>query len=62
MRRVLISNSALPCCSPVDFCAGSITAIAAAHTSGFALYHVGNAHWGDRTSLDTILDWVESAG
>ena len=49
-------------CRPVDVYADCITSIAAAHSAGFALYHVGNTHWGDGVSLDAIAGWVASSG
>ncbi len=47
---------------PVDFVARSIAAIGAAPRPSFATYHVVNAQWDDGVSLDTLVDWIASAG
>jgi fatty acid CoA ligase FadD9 len=47
---------------PVDFVAGSIATIGTAWRPGYTTYHVVNARWGDGVSLDTLVDWVASAG
>jgi fatty acid CoA ligase FadD9 len=47
---------------PVDVVAGSIAAIAADPRGGLATYHVTNPHWDDGVSLDTMVDWIRSAG
>jgi fatty acid CoA ligase FadD9 len=47
---------------PVDFVAGSIAGIASAPRVGYTTYHVVNAHWDDGVSLDTLVDWIASAG
>lgn len=47
---------------PVDVVAGSIAAIAADPRGGLATYHVTNPHWDDGISLDTMVDWIRSAG
>ena len=46
----------------MDIYAACLTSIASAHSSGFALYHLGNSHWDDGISLDRIADWVASSG
>ncbi len=47
---------------PVDFAAGSIAALSVQRSSDHRIYHVINPHRADGASLDTIVDWVESAG
>jgi fatty acid CoA ligase FadD9 len=47
---------------PVDFVARSIAGISMQPSSALAIYHVANAHWSDGISLDTVVDWVRSAG
>lgn len=47
---------------PVDFVAAVIAAATAAERASFGTYHVINPHYNDGTSLDTIVDWVQSAG
>ena len=47
---------------PVDFVAAVIAATAAAGRAGLGTYHVVNPHYNDGISLDTVVDWVQSAG
>ncbi len=47
---------------PVDFVAAAMGALSSAHGVGHATYQVSNANWDDGVSLDTLIDWVESAG
>jgi len=47
---------------PVDFVAGSISAIASSPQQGYATYHVVNARWEDGVSLDTLVSWIKAAG
>jgi fatty acid CoA ligase FadD9 len=47
---------------PVDFIASAMVAVAAAHTSGLATFHIVNHHEDDGISLDTIVDWIEASG
>ena len=47
---------------PVDFVAAAMVALSSAGQEGFATYQVSNAHWDDGVSLDTLVDWVQSAG
>jgi fatty acid CoA ligase FadD9 len=47
---------------PVDFIASAMAALSSAHQEGHATYQVSNAHWDDGVSLDTLVDWVQSAG
>lgn len=47
---------------PGDFVAGAIQQIATDHRSGIRSYNVVNTNEDDGISLDTIIDWVESAG
>ncbi|AUX39065.1 oxidoreductase [Sorangium cellulosum] len=47
---------------PVDFVAGSIAAVVTDLRAGFATYHVTNPHWEDAVSLDTMVDWIRTAG
>ena len=47
---------------PVDFIASAMTALSSAWQEDHATYQVSNAHWSDGISLDTLMDWVETAG
>jgi fatty acid CoA ligase FadD9 len=47
---------------PVDFVAHAIAAIGTERRGGFATYHVVNGHRDDGVSLDTMVDWIASAG
>jgi fatty acid CoA ligase FadD9 len=47
---------------PVDFIAAAMAALSSAHQEGSATYQLSNAHWEDGVSLDTLVDWVETAG
>ncbi|MDR3673042.1 MAG: thioester reductase domain-containing protein [Holophaga sp.] len=47
---------------PVDFIAAAMAALSSAHQEGLATFQVSNAHWDDGVSLDTLIDWVETAG
>jgi len=47
---------------PGDFVSASIQQIAASASSGFSNFNVINTNADDGISLDTIVDWVESAG
>ncbi|WP_437677068.1 thioester reductase domain-containing protein [Sorangium sp. So ce131] len=47
---------------PVDFVAGSIAAVTTDLRAGIATYHVTNPHWEDAVSLDTMVDWIRTAG
>lgn len=47
---------------PGDFVSASIQQIAATGSGGFRNFNVVNTNAGDGISLDTIVDWVESAG
>ena len=47
---------------PVDFIAAAMVALSSAYQEGYATYQVSNAHWEDGVSLDTLIDWVQSAG
>jgi fatty acid CoA ligase FadD9 len=47
---------------PVDFVSRSIAAIAAEHLRGYATYHVTNPHAEDGVSLDTMVEWIRTAG
>ena len=47
---------------PVDFDAHAIAAIAGAPRAGYATYHLVNGHADDGVSLDTLVDWIRSAG
>ena len=47
---------------PVDFIAAAMVALSSAGQDGHATYQVSNAHWDDGVSLDTLMDWVQSAG
>ena len=47
---------------PVDFVAAVIAAAAAAERAKIGTYHVVNPHYDDAISLDTVADWVQSAG
>jgi fatty acid CoA ligase FadD9 len=46
---------------PVDFVAQSIVELGAAHHDGVRTYNMVNSH-DDGVSMDTFVDWVESAG
>lgn len=54
----------VPLCAarPIDFVAEGIAGVASAQRSGIGCYHVVNPHWDDHISLDSIVDWVISAG
>jgi fatty acid CoA ligase FadD9 len=47
---------------PVDFIAAAMVALSSAGQEGLATYQVSNAHWDDGVSLDTLIDWIQSAG
>ncbi|MGA2080219.1 MAG: thioester reductase domain-containing protein [Holophaga sp.] len=47
---------------PVDFIASAMAALSSAHQEGHATYQVSSAHRDDGVSLDTLVDWVQSAG
>lgn len=47
---------------PVDFVAGSISAIATEQRSGWHTYHVANPDKVNGASLDSVVDWLASAG
>jgi fatty acid CoA ligase FadD9 len=47
---------------PVDFVARCIAGIGSEPRAGYATYHVVNARWEDTVSLDTLVDWIQSAG
>ncbi|WP_284256232.1 carboxylic acid reductase [Acidocella aquatica] len=47
---------------PVNFLAAAMQQIGARPYSGFFSYNLINVHHGDGLSLDTVVDWVESAG
>jgi fatty acid CoA ligase FadD9 len=47
---------------PVDFVARGIAAIGAAPRPGYTTFHVVNAQWDDGVSLDTLVDWIATAG
>jgi fatty acid CoA ligase FadD9 len=47
---------------PVDFMAAAILAIARRPSTGYAMYHVNNVHWGDGMSLDTVLERLSARG
>jgi fatty acid CoA ligase FadD9 len=47
---------------PVDSIAAAMVALSSAHQEGLATFQVSNAHWDDGISLDTLVDWVETAG
>ena len=47
---------------PVDFIAAAMAALSSAHGEGQATYQVSNDHWDDGVSLDTLMDWVQTAG
>ena len=42
--------------------AEGIAGIASAHRKGISLYHMDNSHWEDNVTLDSFVDWIESAG
>ncbi len=47
---------------PVDFIAAAMQQIGARLDAGFNCYNLINIHYDDGISLDTVADWVESAG
>jgi fatty acid CoA ligase FadD9 len=47
---------------PVDFIAAVMVLMSSAEREGYATYQVSNANWDDGISLDTLIDWVASAG
>ena len=47
---------------PVDFIAAAMVALSSAGQEGQATFQVSNPHWDDGVSLDTLMDWVASAG
>jgi fatty acid CoA ligase FadD9 len=47
---------------PVDFIASAMVALSSAGQEDLATYQVSNPHWDDGISLDTLMDWVASAG
>jgi fatty acid CoA ligase FadD9 len=47
---------------PVDFIAAAMVLMSSAEREGHATYQVSNAHWDDGVSLDTLMDWVATAG
>lgn len=47
---------------PVDFVAAALVALSSAGGRGHRTYQVSNAHWDDGVSLDTVMDWIQSAG
>jgi len=47
---------------PVDFIAAAMVLMSSAEREGYATYQVSNAHWDDGISLDTLIDWVATAG
>jgi len=47
---------------PVDFVAAAMVALSSAWGEGLATYHMSNPHGDDAVSLDTLMDWVASAG
>jgi len=47
---------------PVDFIAAAMAALSSAGGEGLATYQVSNVHWDDGVSLDTLIDWVATAG
>src|SRR5262249_38308348 len=48
--------------TPVDFLAAAMRQLAATSYDGFRTFNTISAHLDDGISLDTITDWVESAG
>jgi fatty acid CoA ligase FadD9 len=47
---------------PVDFIAGAMIGIGARGQPGIHTYNVVNHHHDDGISLDSVVDWIESAG
>jgi fatty acid CoA ligase FadD9 len=47
---------------PVDFVAAAMVALSSAFGDGGATFQFSNAHRDDGISLDTLMDWVQSAG
>jgi len=47
---------------PADFIAAAMVAMSSAWGPGHATYQISNANWDDGVSLDTLIDWVETAG
>ncbi len=47
---------------PVDFVAGSVVGISAEPHREIRTFHVANYHIDDGLSLDTFVDWIQSAG
>jgi fatty acid CoA ligase FadD9 len=47
---------------PVDFVAAALAALSSAGGQGHRTFQVSNGHWDDGVSLDTVMDWVQSAG
>lgn len=47
---------------PVDFIAAAMVLMSSAGRESCATYQVSNAHWDDGISLDTLIDWVATAG
>jgi fatty acid CoA ligase FadD9 len=47
---------------PVDFVAAALAALSSAGQDGHRTFQVSNPRWDDGVSLDTLMDWVESAG
>jgi fatty acid CoA ligase FadD9 len=47
---------------PVDFVAAAMVALSSAFGGGPATFQFSNANWDDGISLDTLMDWVQSAG
>ena len=47
---------------PVDFIAAAMVALSSAAQADSATYQVSNANWEDGISLDTLIDWVQTAG
>jgi fatty acid CoA ligase FadD9 len=47
---------------PVDFIAAAMVSMSSAFQEGLLTYQVSNANWDDGVSLDTLMDWVQSAG
>jgi fatty acid CoA ligase FadD9 len=46
----------------VDLAARTMVEICRSTADDFRIYHVSNSNWDDDVSLDTIVDWIESAG
>jgi fatty acid CoA ligase FadD9 len=47
---------------PVDFVAGAMQRISASTRDGYHTYNFVNMHYDDGISLDTMVDWIISAG